>query len=85
MGKIILTDITEYYPKYYLNLKDSKMEKEYELGNCPCCQKTDLVIADKKIICKFCNNWTWLEDARISSWLSWLKELKWEETNETHD
>ncbi len=50
------------------------MEKEYyEFGNCPCCLKTDLVIVDKKIICKFCNNWSWLEDAYTSSW---LKEVK---------
>lgn len=52
--------------------KENKMEKEYELGSCPRCQKTDLVITDKKIICKSCNNWSWLEDARNSSW---LKEL----------
>lgn len=53
---------------------ENKMEKEYELGNCPRCQKTDLVIADKKVICKSCSNWSWLEDAYNSSWLKELNE-----------
>ena len=45
---------------------------------CPCCQSTDLLITAKKVICKSCNNWSWLEDAVYSGW---FKEIDSEEEN----
>lgn len=45
------------------------MSKTYTTGSCPCCKKTDLIISNSKIICRFCNDWAWIEDAYNSSFL----------------
>ena len=51
---------------------------KYELGSCPRCQKTDLIVAANKVICKSCSNWSWAGDAYNSSW---FKEVDWGEKN----
>ena len=44
-------------------------EATYTLGNCSCCNSTNIIITDKKIVCLDCGNWTWLEDAINSCWI----------------
>lgn len=50
----------------------------YELNQCPKCGKKDqlVFIDNKKVACKFCNNWAYIEDAVNSSWLNKVKEVK---------
>lgn len=72
-----------YTKEREIEMDGASFEKEFEktkleilldrTGCCPCCQSTDLLITAKKVICKSCNNWSWLEDAVNSSW---IKEIK---------
>jgi len=62
------------------NMTVNDMNIEYKhlfiTDHCPKCLKTDLTVTDKKVICNFCHNWAWLEDAYSGTW---LKEIKQDE------
>ena len=67
------TDEIEY--DKYPSKNEKKEIKRYKFGCCCCCGRNDLAYTSdhKKIVCKFCNSWTWLEDAYYSCWLEELE------------
>ena len=56
------------------SFEQTKNDIGFKLGHCSRCNSNNLEIRDSKVICKDCNNWTWLEDAKHSCWNGYVVE-----------
>jgi hypothetical protein len=48
--------------------ENKKSDIGFKLGRCSRCASHDLSIIGEKIICRKCNDWAWLDDAKYSCW-----------------